>query len=137
MCANKFLWVRSQISLLALALRTFLYVWIFVDHCDLCWHCSTLCRGSYILDIQLWFMERHLGGCLHRAPGCVIYNIYDMRRHKTVPISGKKKHSKNNLKIYVIMFANFFMWCMYGQYCFLLYSVNKSAYIYWIILLFD
>ena len=34
-------------------------------------------------------------------------NIYETRRHKRASMSGNSKHSKNNLKIYVIIFANF------------------------------
>ena len=31
--------------------------------------------------------------------------LYETRRHKRAPMSGNSKHSKNNLKIYVIIFA--------------------------------
>ena len=41
-------------------------------------------------------------------------------------MSGNSKHSKNNSKIYVIILGEKCMWWMYGQYCFLSYSVNKS-----------
>ena len=47
------------------------------------------------------------------------------------------KSSKNNLKIYVIIFVIFFMWWMTDNIVFFYMSVNKSSYIYLIILLFD
>ena len=55
---------------------------------------------------------------------------YMTHHHKIAPMSGNRKHSKNNLKIYVIILGNLFMWWMYGQYSFPLYSVNKSSDIY-------
>ena len=40
---------------------------------------------------------------------CGSSNIsYETRRHKRAPMSGNGNHSKNNLKIYVIIFVNFF-----------------------------
>ena len=34
--------------------------------------------------------------------------MIETRRHKIEPISGNSKHSKNNLKMYVIIFTIFF-----------------------------
>ena len=48
-----------------------------------------------------------------------VKEVYETRHHKTAPMSGNSKHSKNNLKIYEIIFVIFFMWWMYEQYCFL------------------
>ena len=35
-------------------------------------------------------------------------NVYVTRRHKRALMSGNRKHSKNNLKIYVIIFVNLY-----------------------------
>ena len=59
----------------------------------------------------------------------VMSSAYETRRHKGAQMSGNSKHSKNKLKIYVIIFALKKMWWMYGQYRFLIYSVNESSYI--------
>ena len=60
------------------------------------------------------------------------------RRHKRAPGRENSKHSKNNLKIYVIIFDNFFRCGGWTVNMVLFYmSVNKSSYIYLIILLFD
>ena len=49
---------------------------------------------------------------------------------------GNSKHSKNNLKIYVITLTNFYV--VDGRTLLFFYmSVNKSSYIYLIILLFE
>ena len=53
--------------------------------------------------------------------------IYVGRRGKSAPMLGNMNHVKNNLKMYVIIFAIFV----------LTYSINKSVSIPFIVLLFD
>ena len=65
------------------------------------------------------------------------YHVYETRRHKRAPMSGNSKHSKNNFKIYVIIFVNFFNVRDGRTILFSFMSVNKSSYIYLIILLID
>ena len=74
-------------------------------------------------------------GCCYVVGCCAFCLIRDASPQKSTNV-GNSKHSKNNLKIYVILFVNFFSrWT--DNIVFFYMSVNKSSYIYLIILLFD